>query len=96
MLASVLINEKKRERKSSGVYPDFDAHSTPTRTKKAKSRGEAERSGEVGSGVSPKTIHHNTPTRTKRKAPWRRGIPPTATQHNTPRSGIDSGFKKCK
>jgi hypothetical protein len=33
-----------------------------------------------------RTIQHNTPTRTTSQVQWRRGIPPTAMQQNTPQS----------
>jgi hypothetical protein len=76
-------NNRDRE-KEFGVYPDFDAHSTLTRTRKPSAAVRPSAAEKGGSGYPSKTVHHNAPTQTTSPAQWRRGIPPTAMQHNTP------------
>jgi hypothetical protein len=53
LLACLRITEREKKIKSSGVYPDYDAHSTLKRTRKPTAAVRLSAAKKGGSGVSP-------------------------------------------
>jgi hypothetical protein len=60
VLACVRITEREREREDSGISPDYDSHSTLTRTTKpsAAVRPSAAEKGGLGVSLDYDTAHH--------------------------------------